>query len=282
MISGGCVCLTFYARLRTSIGFNQDGASRLLYMAGLQFNGDANGLDICTLADNMINTNVNNFPLTQKTVYANMAMREIWGDVFSAYGGWVFDDSNLTDLPIATADLVANQQFYALPITNLSHIVALEFQNVGGTWIPLSPITIEKIHDNGYADSEFLKTAAVPMFYRPLATGLRLYPPANFSQSQSLRVHFSRDISTFVPTDTTKVPGFDPLYHEGVSIFIALKYAQAKGLSVAGGVMRGGWKTGLLADWFDFETRLTKHYSERFKQMFPPRIHVQDATRVYQ
>ena len=270
--------------MKYQLGLTTDGnpVSFFNIMAGLPYNGDANGLDLCTLADNMVSSNVYNFPLSMKTVYANEAMRLIWGDIFSAYGGWIFDDSNNTDLPIATTDLVANQNYYNLPITNLSHVVVVEFQNAGGTWIPLSPITIEKIHDNGYADSEFLKTAAVPMFYRLLATGIKLYPPSNFSQSQSLRIHFSRDIVAFVPSDTTKQPGFDPLFHEGVAIRMALRYAQAKGLSVAGGVMRGGWKTGLLADWFDFEDRLKIHYAERFKQMFPPRIHVRDAVREYQ
>lgn len=251
-------------------------------MAGLPFNGDINGQDICTLADSMVNSNSTSFPIAEKTRYANFALRTIWGDIFSAYGGWIYDDNNLTDLPIATADLVANQRFYALPVTNLAHIVAVEFQNVGGTWIPLSPLTIERIHQNGYAESEFLKTSAVPMFYRPIATGLMLYPPANFSQVQSLRIHFTRDISAFAVTDTTKPPGLDPQFHEGLAIFMALKYAQKYTLPVAGGTMRGGYKTGLLGDWFDFEDRLKRHYSERFKQMFPPRIKVEDATRSFQ
>lgn len=251
-------------------------------MAGLQFNGDANGLDICTLADSMVSSNVNSFPLNLKTVYANMGMRLIWGDIFQAYGGWIYDDSNLTDLPEATGDLVVNQQYYNLPITNLSHLIGVEFLNQGTTWIPLSPITLENIKDHGYAESEFLKTPAVPMFYRPTATGIKLYPPSNFSQTQSLRIHFSRDISTFTPSDTTKKPGFDPLFHEGLALYMALRYATANGLSVAGGVMRGGYKTGLLADWSDFEDRLKRHFAERFKQMFPPRLRVEDATRVYQ
>lgn len=250
-------------------------------MAGIPYNSDANNQDICSFADQLVKTNSSSFPIADKTRQANYALRTIWGDIFDAYGGWIYDDSNLTDLPEATTDLVANQQFYALPV-NISQIVGLEFQNVGGTWIPLTPVTLEKIHQNGYAESEFLKTPAVPMFYRPTATGVKLYPPANFSQLQSLRVQISRDISSFSVTDTTKQPGFDPLFHEGVPLFMALQYAKINSLPVAGGVMRGGYKTGLLADWFDFETRLKRHYSTRFWQMFPPRIRVEDATRVYQ
>jgi len=253
-------------------------------MAGLQYNGQTDGLDICTLADDMCKANDTSFTLNEKTRYANMALRQIWMSIFEAYGGWIYDDNNLTDLPIATTNLVQAQKFYALPVTNLAHIVVVEFQNVigagaAGTWIPLSPITVEKIHDNGYADSEFLKTPAVPMFYRPTSTGIFLYPPANFSQAQSLRIHFTRDISSFAVNDTTKQPGFDPQFHEGVAIYMALKHAQANSLPQAGGVMRGGYKTGLLADWSDFTDKLKRHFSERFKQMFPPRMRVRDAAR---
>ena len=253
-----------------------------LHMAGLQFNSETNGLDICTLADSMVKSNSTSFSIAEKTRYANMGVRLIWSDIFAVYGGWIYDDSNLSDLPVATADLVANQQFYSLPTTIMSHLISVEFQNVGGTWIPLTPITIEKVNQNGYADSEFLKTSAVPMFYRPIATGINLYPPANFSQIQSLRIHISRDISSFAVGDTTKTPGFDPLFHEGVALYMALRYSQANGLAAAGGVMRGGYKTGLLGDWSDFEDRVKRHYSERFKQMFPPRMRVGDATREFQ
>jgi hypothetical protein len=245
----------------------------------LPYNGDANNLDICTLADNMVKTDDTSFPLAEKTMYANLAMRQIWGDIFQAYGGWIYDDSNLTDQPVATTNLVANQRFYALPVTNMSHLVSVEFQNVGGTWIPIYPVTIEKINQRGYADSEYLKIPSTPLLYRPTSTGIYLYPPANWSASLSLRIHITRDISSFVITDTTKSPGFDPLFHEGVAIFMALKFAQANSLPVAGGTMRGGYKTGLYADWFDFESRLIKSYSSRFTQMFPPRMRVVDATR---
>lgn len=247
----------------------------------LQYNGEANGQDICTLADKMAKSDSLSFPIAEKTIYANMGMREIWKAIFLSYGGWIYDDSNLTDLPVATTDLVKDQKYYALPVTAMSHLISVEFKNVGGTWIPLTPLTIEKINQQGYADSEFLKYSAVPMFYRPVATGIQLYPPANWDASASLRIHISRDISAFVVTDTTKVPGFDPLFHEGLPIYMALKYAQANSLPQAGGTMRGGYKTGLLSDWYDFIDGLKRHYQERFKQMFPPRIKVRDATREF-
>lgn len=247
----------------------------------LPFNGDSDGQDICTYANKLVKGTTSNFPLQEKVLYANDAMRIIWADIFYAYGGWIYDDSNKTDLPEATADLVSGQQFYNLPV-DINYLMGVEFQNPGGTWVTLEPLTLEKIKQNGYAESEFYKVASTPVFYRATSTGIKLYPPANFSQSQSLRIHVSRDVTSFTTSDTTKKPGFDSTLHEGVPLYMGLKYAQVNGLSVAGGVMRGGYKTGLLADWFDFRDRVKKHYSERLRQMFPPRMRVVDATRDFQ
>ncbi len=247
----------------------------------LQFNSQSDSQDICTQADVLVKTDSTSFPLTTKAQYANEALRIIWQDIFYSYGGWIYDDSNQTDLPEATADLVSGQQIYTLP-TDSDSLMGVEFKNIGGTWITLVPITLEKIKQNGYAESEFYKVSSTPIFYRPIGNGFKLYPPANYSQVSSLKLHFSRDMTSFVSADTTKTPGFDAPFHYGVPLYMGMKFAQVNGLSVAGGTMRGGFKTGLLSDWFEFRDQLKKHYSERFRQMFPPRMRVIDATRDFQ
>jgi hypothetical protein len=248
----------------------------------LQFNGDTNGNDICTYANTFVKSDNTAWPLTEKVTEANHAIREIWKNIWMAYGGWMYDDYNNTDLPIATADVVSGQKFYSVPV-NSSHIHGVEIlmQNTQNSpvWVPMIPITMEKMHQYNIGESYFYVTNAVPLYYRPIANGFFIYPQANYNQTQGIRVHLSRDISGFVVTDTTKTPGFDPLFHEGVPIFMALKYAQINGLPAAGGVMRGGYKTGLYADWYEFMDDLQKHYTQKFGQMFPPRIRVFDETR---
>lgn len=242
--------------------------------------GDSDGQDIVTTTNDLVKTTDTSYPLKQKTRAANRALREIWGWIFEAYGGWIYDDRNNTDLPEATTALVSGQSQYNLPLDS-SAIIGMEIQTQnGGTWQKLWPITLEHIQqDFTWAESQFLATAATPVYYRPLANGFKLYPAPNYSQSASLKVFFTRDISAFASTDTTKTPGFDVEFHEAVPTFMALDYAKINGLPAAGGVMRGGFKTGLLADWGNWETRIKKHYSMRFRQMFPAHIHVQDYTR---
>ena len=91
----------------------------------MQYNSHSTKQDICSLADIMAKTNSVSFPIEDKTLFANMGMREIWSWIFEAYGGWHYDDSNNTDLPEATTDLIANQKQYSLPIDS-AHLLGVE------------------------------------------------------------------------------------------------------------------------------------------------------------
>lgn len=245
---------------------------------GLQFNSHSDGQDICTIADVRSKTNSTSFPLKEKATFANEALRIIWQDIFFTYGGWIYDDNNQADLPEAITDLASGQRFYQLPIDS-SSLLGVEFKNQGGTWITLTPITLEKIKQNGYAETEFYKTSATPMFYRPVANGIDIYPAANWTATASLKIHISRDMTSFLSTDTTKVPGFDAPFHYGIPIYLSLKYAQKENLTTAGGTAKDGSRYGFDVEWQAFRIELRKHYSERFRQMFPPRIRVIDSTR---
>ncbi len=246
----------------------------------MQYNGETNNQDICSLADDLADSNSSSFPIKNKTRFANMGMREIWGWIWEAYNGWFYDDSNNTDLPEATATLTADQRQITLPIDS-AHLAGVEYKDTSGTWHPVKPITLEQIKDRGYSETEFMKTSGNPTYYRPLANGFILYPPANFTQAASLKVYISRDISTFAITDTTKVPGFPSEFHEAVAVFIALHYkslAPKKLLRLQnqwdGNEAQSGREGG-------FKTRIKSFYGSRFRQLFPPRMRTGDPVREY-
>lgn len=248
-----------------------------LYM---QFNSHSTSQDIVTMADKFVKTDVNSFPLIEKVLYANEGMRIIWSWIYQAYSGWIYDDKNNTDFPEATTSIVSGQKDYSLP-TDSSGVYGVEVY-VNGEWTKLDPITLEQIQD---VDSEnnFLEPDNIPRYYRLIANSIKLYPTPNFSSSNTLRVLFNRDISTFATTDTTKTPGFDTLYHEAVAVFTALRYAKINGLESS---------TRLQIDWDGdedrtgrvggYKARIKKDYSQRFKELFPPRMTVRDATQEYQ
>lgn len=190
------------------------------------FDGDANNMDICTLADSPNKTNDTSFPLWKKAMFANMGMRAIWREIFDTYGGWQLFDKNLASGSerIAT-NTVSGTQFYQFAAADW--IIGADWVDENGNEFPLTPITLEEIRDRGYAEDEFFDTPGSPQYYRLVDDGIKLYPAPDSSVTSGVLVHVgAQDISPFTPSTTSTEPGFDELAgHEAVAEFMAFKYS---------------------------------------------------------
>lgn len=223
------------------------------------FNGNSDDQDICTLADKLAGSNDTSFPLKEKAAYANMAVRKIFMAIWRAYGGWIADDSNNTGEPEVKAALVTTaRNVYAFATAQL--IDAMEWLDANGNWNPLKKITLEEIIESGYAETEFMKTAGNPVYYRPVQNGVRIYPDSSAARSDALKARIRRDISPFTSSSTTAFPGFDSIHHESVSIFMALQYAKNNSLDSA---------APLLSDWNTAVDEIVQHWKMKFSQNFP-------------
>lgn len=237
----------------------------------MTFNSDANGQDLVTLLNDLTGMDNNVYSLQAKTRDMNRANRAIWTWIHEAYGGWQYDDKNNTsDFPTAKSDLVSGQTDYSIP-TEANTVIGVEVKNTSGVWERLQQLTVEQIQDH-QAEAEFNKTASQPRWYRPIGNSIKIYPASNYSQTASIRVIYDRETNSFLPTDTTKTPGFDSVFHEAVAI--------------GGGAYFSSYKTiaqmaSLQGQWLDYERRIKEHYSSRFKQLFPPRITVRDSVQEY-
>lgn len=229
----------------------------------MQYNGNSTSQDMVSLANLFTKQNNNSFPLTEKTIYANMGNRIILTEIHNAYGGWKYDDRNNTDFPIATTDLVSGQTDYALPIDTI-HLNAVYYKDTAGNWTKLIPLTLEEIN-RMEAEPEFEDTNARPTYYRALSNSIKIYPASDYSQDDSLMVEYSRDVSTFATTDTTKQAGFDPIFHEAIPVYMSYQYAQINQLPML---------KSLTEQWIDYLARIRRHYSQKFKDMFPARMNV--------
>jgi hypothetical protein len=238
----------------------------------MQFNSDTTGQDICTLANRFTKQNDTTYPLTEKVSDANMANRLILTEIHNAYGGWKYDDRNNTDFPIATTDVTAGQTDYALPIDtqNLNGVYFLT-PNTTDNWTKLKPLTLEEIN-NVDAEPDFNNTPSTPRFYRALSNSIIIYPACNENINDGLMVEYSRDVSTFATTDTTKEPAFDSTFHESIPTYMA--YIQAK-------INQSPTKKDFQADWFDYLARIRRHYVQKFKDMYPPRIKINNTINEY-
>ncbi len=245
-----------------------------LYMSTLQFSDTSTKLGIiqsnesnCLLGDAGISGN--SALLKEFTRHNNRANSQIWSWIFESYGGMKYDDSNQTNLPSATDTLTSGQVTYPIPSGAIS-VAGVEVKGVGGSWMKLNPITLEQIQEVS-AENQFYNTSATPLFYRVVGQTIKIYPAANWTQAASWRVLFDRGSVAFASTDTTATPGFISEFHDAVPVGGSLFWMA---------INKPGSQTlqELKLQWMDFEKRIKFFYGKQFRELFPPRMTVRDAT----
>lgn len=230
----------------------------------MQFNGHATNQDICSLANKLVKQSDTTYPLTEKVIDANTGNKIILEEIHNAYG-YKYDDRNNTSFPIATTDLVSGQDNYSLPLeTNYLHAVYVLREGSTDDWDKLIPITLEDINQME-AEPSFENTNANPTYYRTIGNSIKIYPASDYSLEDGLMVEYSGDISAVTTTDTTKTFGFDVSFHEAVAYYMASQFAKINILASA---------STLELDWQTWLMKIKRHYSQRFRDLFPPRMKI--------
>lgn len=170
------------------------------------------------------------------TRYINEALNRVTSLILTSDGRWQWDDTNNTDFPIGVTNLVttvgSEQQDYSFGITFLK-ITRVECQDASGAWQLLKPIDQVDVIDQSLTD--FLKTAGMPAYYDKIGNSVFLYPKplgTAVTATGGLKVWFQRPPSYFTISDTTKVPGFNSMYHRLVALLASRDYAIARQLPV--------------------------------------------------
>lgn len=196
----------------------------------MQFNDVSSSSGLVQDADFWAGTDVNKYTLVHKARNANEWVKKVGAWIWQSSSTWKFDDSNLTTLPVATNDLVANQQDYTLP-TSIFKLDRVEVMDADGNYQKLIPFDKSQVTDE--AMDEFLSVAGMPRYYDVEGNSLFLYPKpasASVTLTNGIQIYVGRDIDPFISTDTIKEPGFSEYFHRVVSIGMALDYAVSKGL----------------------------------------------------
>ncbi len=182
-------------------------------------------------------TNSTSFPDSDIVIGINNKQERVESIILQSDGRWQFDDTNQTDLPIATTGLVQDQQDYSLPDTDLE-ITRVEVLDTANNWNKLQPIDQSDIYNQSLSD--FLKTSGTPIYYDKLANSVFLYPKPAYTQSASLKVYFKRGpvaITTASLTSVSAKPGFNTMFHELIPLWVSYDYAMANGLTNVGLLM---------------------------------------------
>ena len=175
-------------------------------------------------------TNDTSLPEADFLLYINNAYERVVQLIMQTDGRWQWDDTNQSDLPIATATLTSGQQDYTLAVTHLE-ILRIEAKDTNGNWYQIQPL--DQADLKGIALDEFMETdAEVISYYDILGSSIFLYPAPNYTQAASLKVYFQRPPVLFSSSDVstgTKAPGFNSLYHGLLPLWAAYEYALANG-----------------------------------------------------
>ena len=213
--------------------------------------------EILTEARRLVKATTVSYPTTEITSSANKALERVVTLIREAEGRWEWDDSNNTDLPIATATLTTDQQDYSFDATHY-RIARIEVKDTSGNWHLLKSIDQADIFDQ--ALTEFLATHGLPQYYDKIGNSLFLYPKPSYTQAASLKVYYERGPSYFATSDTTKEPGFNKLFHALIPMWCAFDYALINSLPVVN-TLRGEIEV--------WEQRLQEFYGFRSRDEHP-------------
>lgn len=197
----------------------------------------------------------------QWTADVNSALDRAFHIIFKADGRWQFDDSNHTDYPIITTNIVANQRDYTFTTDGSSNLV-LDIAKVAILNSATSTVYTEIEAKDAVQDSDTAFVAndtsatGTPYCYDKNSNAIFLDPIPSYNATSGLKLYISREGSYFTSADTTKKPGFAGLYHEYLAYYPAWQYAQANGLAN---------KNDLLENVLMLEKSITEHYSRRQK-----------------
>lgn len=183
-------------------------------------------------------TNASNFPAASMLIFINNAYERVASLIQRVDDRWQWDDSNETDLPIATTALVANQQDYSIPVSFLT-IDRVEILTQINTWLLLVPIDPHDVKLR--AMGQYLNVPGTPRQYDKIANSIFLYPTPNYGIAGGLKIYYTRAPIAFTSSDLstgTAVPGFNSLFHDLIPLWVSYEYSVANKPQNAAGFMK--------------------------------------------
>lgn len=177
------------------------------------------------------------YPIADLTLSANNAVEHIVGLINKSDNRWQFEDTNQSDLPIATTTITSGQQDYSLDTVHHT-IDRVEIKDSNGDWHLLKQIDQQRLKgDKAVALNEYKSVNGDPREYDILGSTIMLYPIPDYTLADALKIYFTRGPVPFTTADTTESPGFNSLFHDLVPLWVAYDYAFARGKSNAGSIL---------------------------------------------
>lgn len=170
---------------------------------------------IQSLEDITSTQDVSSYSTAVKTKDINLAFDDYQNLVKQVSGTWQADDSNHTKYPNMYFALTSGQQDYSFTVdeqgNQVQDIYRVECMDPTGKWKLLECIDEMRETD---AISDIETQSGTPTQYWKTANGIFLKVKPNYSQTNGIRMFFTRSPSYFLSTDTTKTPGIPNGHHK--------------------------------------------------------------------
>lgn len=236
----------------------------------LAFSNSANSSGIVELVDDIVKSNSTTYPIASKTRDINLGMDKVLSLIFDAVGTWQFDDTNQTDYPIISTNLVSGQRDYSFTSDANGNLI-LDIYKVlisdsTGHFTEIKPYDVQSESSiTSYTDGQ--NTGGTPTSYDKTGNGIFLDPIPNYNYTNGLKIYINREPSYFTTSDTTKKPGFAGIFHKYLALYASREYAMRNQLDVL--------KT-LELDIFKMEQSIKDYYGSRERDI-PHRLTVAKA-----
>ena len=247
----------------------------------MQFYDATNKQGIAQEIDRLCDSTDTSYTRVDKTSRVNNALEELVSDIINADGTWQFDDTNQTDLPIGTFNLVEGQETYSLPsfASGFLQIEAIEIlDSDGNTYRRIKAIDINELPGKLGPDEYFGVTSAgnpqigYPQWYDLQGDTITLYPsPTSTSVTLTAggKIWFKRRPVLFTVASNTNAdtqqPGLPSTHHILLAYMAAIPYCMSFKKD------RVVWLTNKV---IEMKATLMKHYAFREKdkkKKFSPR-----------
>jgi hypothetical protein len=164
----------------------------------------------------------------------NSALDDFVEMAIKSSGTWQFDDTNFSDYPIITTNLVQGQRDYSFTSDETGNLVLDIYKvlvaDADGKYRELTPRDAQSEEDtNGFWNGE--NTQGSPHEYDKTGNGIFLNPIPNNNVSNGLKVYINREASYFAHTDTIKKPGVPGIFHKYFALRPAQDYARRNNLA---------------------------------------------------
>ncbi len=193
---------------------------------------------------------------------ANVAWDEFLALALPASGKWQYDDSNHSDFPRVTTDLVAGQRAYTFLKDEQDNlildIIGVHVKDENGTYRKITPIDRQTSREGASSFNDGLAQQGVPDQYDKTANGILLDLIPSYSSEDGLMIDINREASYFVHTDTIKMPGAPGTLHSWFYFHPAAAKARRNTLATA---------PALAIEVAKLERRIVKHFGGREKDV---------------